>query len=148
MRHDLLLLLLTSIAFFIATSLATIAAYLFFAPAIKFSPTPLAVPPAYSDIGAPPSDGKGKARAIKAEEQDVDAAYSRLLQFRQEGEDLIASPLSTSQVTTEEGTATGDTGTGTVTETGSGSVVTDDEGEEESGSDSGSEVDLGASATR
>ena len=130
MRHSLLLLAVTTVAFFIATSIATIAAYLFFAPAIKFSPTPFTVPLSYTDIGKPPNQ-------IKAEGE-----RQQRLQIKAEDEDFMSSPLSLSADGEQGGSATGTVTASQIS--GPASVISGTEDEDDDSEDSGSAVDVGA----
>lgn len=132
MRHSLLLLAITTVAFFIATSIVAIAAYLFFAPAIRFSPVPLAVPPSYSDIGKTPDQ-------IQAEGE-----RRRRLQIKGEDEEFVSSPLSVSADNGQGSTVTGTATASASQRSGSASVVSGIEDEYGAADDSGSEVDVGA----
>lgn len=165
MNHSLLLLALTSASFFVATSLATIGAYLYFSPSIKFAPVPLAVPPSYSDIGTPGNGYRADddAKAIKADDESTGLG---LLQIKEEEDDdndgdvLVASPSVTGSELTATGSGSGsvivgegegdvtedETETETETERGDVDVDVDVDVDDETGSE-GDGVDLGASTS-
>lgn len=161
MNHSLLLLALTSASFFVATSLATIGAYLYFSPSIKFAPVPLAVPPSYSDIGTPGNGYRedNDAKAIKADDESTGLG---LLQIKEEEDDdvFVASPSVTGSEITATGSGSGsvivgegegdvtedETETETETERGDVDVDVDVDVDDETGSE-GDGVDLGGSTS-
>lgn len=133
-KHSLLLLAGTTAAFFVATSFATLAAYLYFAPSLKFSPTPL--PLSSSSESEPlkaikPEDGEAVLR-IKAEDEDFDEGSSYTYTY--DDETGSAGPSGQAQASGSGG------GLGVETGPSTGSVVSAAEDDSEG---SGSEVDVG-----
>jgi len=131
MRHSLLLLAVTTTAFFISTSIATLIAYLLLVPRITLSPVPLAVPPSYFDIGKSPEQ-------IRAE-----AEQQERLQIKAEDEEFVGSPLSLSADNDQAGSAAGTVTVGASQLSTSASVISGTEDEGNDTEDSGSAVEVG-----
>lgn len=146
MNHSILLLILTSASFFLATSLCALLAYLVFAPRIRFSPNPLVEGPKYGDIGT------SQAWAVKDEGEG-------LMMIKEEEEEESVSGTETETVGSNRvgmRMIQGQSSVGTSTSTGSESFVTGEDEEDDltetgeldgSGSE-GEVVDLGSSIRR
>lgn len=135
-KHSLLLLAVTTAAFFAATSFVALGAYLYFAPSLKLAPAPLPLVGEAEAEEVPlkaikPEEGEPALRIKAEEEDDFDNGSSYTYTYDDETASGSAGPSGVAQ-----GHASGSRGLGSAS---LASVTEDSEG-------SGSEVDVGGLA--